>query len=108
MRIQSFVGGKYKPYRHKFGIIYTGCSRVENYWDLRISPQDYDTRLWDKIHFKRRPGDDDDLGCIQMTAFRDEAMRLNREEEKLYETKWHTFLRDDFLFEQYHNPQDHK
>ena len=52
-------------YTHKFGIMYTGFSRVQCKEDIRITPEHYPTGMWDKM----RPAQtDDDVFSFKLTC----------------------------------------
>ncbi len=49
IRARTIRRGVPIPYTHKFGINYTGFSRVQCKEDVRISPEHYPTEMWDKM-----------------------------------------------------------
>jgi hypothetical protein len=101
MRLVTYRNGRQITTRHKFGIIYTGLSRVKRKTDIRLTPVAYPASIWDKIRCKTRTDDKTDVGCPMMKEFRAERRRLQREEAKQRIDIWNDMMKDNKLFEQY-------
>lgn len=101
MRLVTYKNGQPTPSRHKFGLVYTGLSRVKRKDHIRMTPMAYPENIWDKIRCQTRTHDKSDIGCKHMRAFRLEKAHLDREEAKQKEMYWNEMMRDNRLFEQY-------
>ena len=107
MRIVTIKNGLPKAYKHKFGIIYTGFSRIEMKDNLRITPVNYPHELWDKIHGYERPQDPLDFGCKTMEKYKAEARRLDGKERKSMESTLNVLKEGDWLFYEYYDETEH-